>query len=103
MINIIKQILGFGPKVNYAELVKNGAQMIDVRTTSEFKSGNVTGSINIPLQNITFSLKKINMKKPIIVFCASGMRSASAKAILKANGYSEIYNAGSWLSLKNKI
>ncbi len=103
MINTIKQLLGFGSKVNYAELVKNRAQMIDVRSTGEFNSGNITGSINIPLQNIATNLKKIDKQKAVIVFCASGMRSASAKAILKANGFGEIYNAGSWISLKSKI
>jgi rhodanese-related sulfurtransferase len=31
------------------------------------------------------------------------MRSASAKSILKSNGYTEVHNGGSWYSLKNKI
>ncbi len=103
MVDTIKQLLGFGPKVNYAELVKNGAQMVDVRTAGEFSGGHINGSVNIPVQNIANNLAKINKNKPVIVFCASGMRSASAKAILKANGYGDVYNAGSWLSLKSKI
>jgi len=42
-------------------------------------------------------------QKPIITCCASGMRSASAKNILKANGYEQVHNGGSWIGLKNKI
>jgi phage shock protein E len=103
MINFIKELIGLGPKINYAELVKNGAQMIDVRSQGEFSGGNIKGSINIPLQSITGSFSKIKKDKPVIVFCASGMRSASAKAILKANGYGEVHNAGSWISLNNKL
>ena len=41
--------------------------------------------------------------KPIITCCASGMRSASAKSILKSNGFSQVYNGGGWSSLRNKI
>jgi phage shock protein E len=103
MINKIKQFFGLGPSVNYTELVKNGAQMVDVRSQGEFASGHIGGSINIPLQNIATNFAKIKKDKPVIVFCASGMRSASAKAILKANGYNEVHNAGSWMSLKNKL
>ncbi|HEY4629318.1 MAG TPA: rhodanese-like domain-containing protein, partial [Flavobacterium sp.] len=40
---------------------------------------------------------------PIITCCASGMRSASAKSILKSSGFTKVYNGGGWSSLKNKI
>ncbi len=103
MFNTIKQLLGFGPKINYKELVKNGAQLIDVRSQGEFSGGHIFGSENIPLQSIAGNLGKIKKDKAIIVFCASGMRSASAKAILKANGFNEVHNAGSWMSLKSKL
>jgi phage shock protein E len=103
MINFIKQILGLGPKVNYLDLVKNGAQLIDVRTPAEFNQGNIANSKNIPLQTIANNLSKFDKNKTIIVFCASGMRSANAMAILKTNGYKNVVNAGSWLSLKNKL
>jgi len=35
--------------------------------------------------------------------CASGMRSAAAKNILKSNGYTQVHNGGSWYSLQNKL
>ncbi|MGZ5283038.1 MAG: rhodanese-like domain-containing protein, partial [Bacteroidia bacterium] len=41
--------------------------------------------------------------KTIITCCASGMRSASAKSILAMNGYTNVYNGGSWSGLKSKI
>ncbi len=77
-------------------LNKNGS-IIDVRTTEEFRAGNVQGSINIPMDRISSSHKKIDkMSKPIIVCCASGARSASAKVMLKNSGISEVLNGGSW-------
>lgn len=100
MINTIKKILGLGPKINYKELVANGAIIVDVRTRGEFASGHADGSVNIPLDQLNSGLKKIKDKeKVIITCCASGMRSASAKAILKSNGYKNVHNAGSWYKL----
>lgn len=92
-----------GPKVDYAELVKNGAQIIDVRTKGEYQGGHIRGSVNIPLQNLQSNISKIKKDKPVITCCASGMRSATAKNILKSNGFPEVYNGGGWVSLKSKI
>ncbi len=103
MINSLKSLLGMDPKVDFSQLKKNGAQIIDVRTPGEFKSGHIQGSINIPLQSLSVSLSKIKRDKPVITCCASGMRSASAKNILKSAGFTEVYNGGGWNSLKTKL
>ena len=104
MINTIKQLFGFGPTVNYAELVKQGAIILDVRSKSEYADGHIKGSINISVDTLRNNLGKLKDKnKPIITCCASGMRSAQAKSILKANGFSEVHNGGGWSNLKNKI
>ncbi len=103
MLNKIKELLGLGPGVDYTQLVKDGAQIIDVRTPSEFQSGHIRGSINIPLNNLESKLSKIKKDKPVITCCASGMRSASAKGILKSRGYNEVYNGGGWMSLQRKL
>lgn len=92
-----------GPKVDLKELMKKGAQIIDVRTRDEFQGGHIRGSVNIPLQNLNSNLSKIKKDKPVITCCASGMRSASAKSILKSNGFTEVYNGGGWMSLQNRI
>ena len=103
MIEILENLFGLGPKVDFAEMVKNGATVIDVRTKGEFQQGHIKGSVNIPLNNLKNSLNKIKKDKPVITCCASGARSASAKGILKSSGYSEVHNGGGWMSLRNKI
>ncbi len=92
-----------GPKVDFAQLKKDGAQIIDVRTPAEFNMGNIKGSVNIPLQNLSGNLSKIKKDKPVITCCASGMRSASAKSILVSAGFKEVHNGGGWSSLKSKL
>ena len=102
MFGFLKNLLG-GTSVDFAELVKNGAQIIDVRTPGEFNGGHIKGAKNIPLQSLGNNLSKINKNKPVITCCASGARSAAAKNILQNSGFTEVYNGGGWHGLKSKI
>jgi len=103
MIQAIKNLFGFGPKNDYKVLLQNGAQIIDVRTKGEFQGGHLKNSVNIPLDTLEKNISKLNKSIPFIICCASGMRSALAKSILRSNGFSEVHNGGGWESLQNKI
>lgn len=103
MLGLLKKMFGAGPAVDYNELVNKGAQVIDVRTPMEYRGGHIKGSVNIPLDMLQRNLSKIKKDKPVITCCASGMRSATAKNILKSNGFSEVYNGGGWTGLQHKL
>lgn len=103
MINTLKKIFGIGPKVDYADLVKQGAVILDVRSPGEYKQGHIKGSINAPLNDLSRYIPKLKKDATIITCCASGMRSASAKSILKSSGFAQVHNGGGWSSLQNKI
>jgi phage shock protein E len=100
MIETIKKLFGMGPKVNLGQVIANGGVIVDVRTTGEYSGGHIKGSVNIPLDTLRSQMVKLKKDKPVITCCASGMRSASAKSQLQANGFKEVYNAGSWFALK---
>ena len=73
--------------------------IIDVRTPGEFMGGHVAGSINIPLQEIQNRKDEIMaLAQPIVLCCASGMRSGQATAYLKSLGL-DCENGGSWLDV----
>jgi rhodanese-related sulfurtransferase len=103
MLQLLKNLFGFGEKVDLKELQQNGAVILDVRSRGEYQGGHIKGSINIPVQNLGANLNKLKKDKPIITCCASGMRSANAKNILKSNGFTEVYNGGGWNGLENKL
>jgi phage shock protein E len=103
MINTLKKLFGIGPKADYAALVKQGALILDVRSPSEYKQGHIKGSVNAPLNDLSKHISKLKKETAVITCCASGMRSASAKSVLKSNGFTQVYNGGSWTSLQNKI
>jgi phage shock protein E len=104
MLDLLKNLLGIGPSVDFAKLKREGAIILDVRTKGEYAGGHIKGSINIPLDQLSGNLKRFPDKdKVIITCCASGMRSGSAKGILKSAGYTNVYNGGGWGSLQYKI
>jgi len=103
MFEAIKKLLGI-KTIDYAQLVTEGAIILDVRTKGEYGSGHIKGSVNIPVDQLGKNLQKFKDKKrTIITCCESGMRSASAKGILKSNGFLNVYNGGRWASLNNKL
>ena len=103
MIDFLKKLFGMGPDVDFAALLKQGAKIIDVRTKAEFQQGHIKGAENIPLNNLSNHYAKMKKDQPIITCCASGIRSAQAKQILVANGFTKVYNGGGWQNLKRKL
>lgn len=77
------------------EMVANGAQLVDVRSPQEFAMGAIPGSLNIPLQAIYSAEQHLDKSKPVIVFCASGMRSGQALGVLTQLGFDAVHNLGS--------
>lgn len=77
------------------ELVASGAQLIDVRTEAEFASGHLPGAVNVPVSRLSESAASLlKAGKPIVVYCASGARSASAKRTLRSSGGEQVYDLG---------
>lgn len=100
-MSFLKKIFGLDkPKVNMKELIANGALVIDVRTPGEFAGGHINGAVNIPLNTLPAKLGGLDKNNPLVLCCASGMRSGSACKLLKQNGFTQVYNAGSWSSLR---
>ncbi len=96
----------FGNKevVDFKELIKKGAVIIDVRSKDEFGGGHVKGAINIPLDVLDKNIDNIGGGDThIITCCLSGGRSTMAKNILNARGFNNVHNGGGWQSLQNKL
>lgn len=76
-------------------LVAAGSPILDVRTPDEFASGHVHGARNLPVQSLPQRIGEVGPKDvPVIVYCRSGGRSASAASMLRAAGYTEVIDVG---------
>ena len=77
-------------RININEAVKEcantpNAVLLDVREVDEFRSGHISGAVNVPLSAIhSVSIPK---DKPLFVYCLRGTRSKRAAAALKRMGY----------------
>ena len=78
------------------ELVSNGALLIDVRDPHERKNGFISGSINIPLNDLREEIKAIPKDIIIYISCQVGLRGYLASQILKHNGYKVKNLDGGW-------
>lgn len=89
----------FSKSKKIKQFLSEGATIVDVRTPTEFEGGHIRQSINIPLDSLPKHLGQLDKSKPVITCCASGIRSGSAKRMLKANGFKAM-NGGGWMSLQ---
>lgn len=81
---------------------RESAVVIDVRTAAEFSAGHVADSINIPVDKIADRANELEKYKgrPLILNCATGVRSGGACAILRKKGFEKVFSlsggVGAW-------
>ena len=71
---------------------EKGAFILDARTEEEFDLGAIDGAVNIPHTLIRSRLSEIPKDRPIIVYCAMGVRGYLSERMLEQHGYKEVYN-----------
>ncbi len=87
-------ISGAMPAISWRELAerKDELMLIDSRTPEEFSFGTIPGAVNIPLDEMRDRLSEIPTDKPIVLFCAVGLRGYLAQRILIGCGYRNTVN-----------
>ena len=75
--------------------IRAGAMVVDVRTTEEFREEHYPGAVNIPVDQLQRRLAELGDRRgAVVLYCASGARSAYAAKILRAAGFADVTNAG---------
>ena len=79
----------------------NNITLLDVRTVREYEDKHLKNAINIPVQRLDSSLKRLEKVKDqrIIVYCRSGSRSIKASRILEKNGFTPLNVEGGIIDL----
>jgi phage shock protein E len=77
------------------QMIAAGAKIVDVRTPEEFEDESYPGAVNVPLSALAARVGELGPKDaPIVLYCASGARSAQAARFLKQSGFTKAVNAG---------
>ena len=94
-MGLMCKLLGF-MQDDRKESFWHDALLVDVRSPEEFANGHIEGSINLPIDRIFSSIHKItlDLEAKIVVYCASGMRSSTARKALIKMGYVNVINGG---------
>jgi len=75
-------------------LVAAGAHLVDVRTPQEYAQGALPGAVNVPLQTLLAGMQRLDPSSPVILYCASGMRSQQAAQALSLFGRTQVHDLG---------
>ena len=87
-----------GASVNTLEATqlinRQDALVLDVRNAEEFRQGHILNARNIPMSQLDTRHSDIARykEKPVIVACESGSRSGAAAAVLRKQGFAQVFN-----------
>ena len=76
-------------------VINKDVQLVDVRTTKEYRSGHIGRAINIDFfhsKKFKEAFEKLDRKKPVYLYCRSGKRSKQAARRLIKMGFFKIYD-----------
>ncbi len=76
------------------QIINQGGQLVDVRTPAEYARSALPESINVPLQTIDYAHEQLDPLRPVVLYCHSGARSATAEDILEMMGFEQVHNLG---------
>ena len=98
--NLFKKAYPTITPVEAKKLHDEGALLIDVRESSEYRSGHAPGAKHIALGALNHRLKELSQDRMILVMCQSGARSASAAKMLADEGFQVTNVSGGMVSWK---
>lgn len=70
-----------------AELLRGGAQGVDVREQYERDAGHIADTLHIELERLTAEADRLDRERPLVFYCRSGSRSALAAQAFAAAGF----------------
>lgn len=73
-------------------LIKRGARIVDVRTPEEFAAAHIPGAENVPVDAVLAQAQAWDKGEAVLLYCATGERSAWAFQQLEQAGFEHLYN-----------
>lgn len=86
------QITRLDPASFEARLNEPDVQLVDARTPGEYAAGHLTGATNLDWNGgrLQATVDQLDKTRPVLVYCASGRRSAEAREFLIEQGFNDV-------------
>jgi len=95
----VRSLPAIGPE-DAVPWLRMGAQPLDVREPDEFERDRISGAVLVPLGDLPERASSLPDGRPLVVYCASGMRSITAASVLERAGVGPVVNLsggyGAW-------
>jgi rhodanese-related sulfurtransferase len=83
-------------------MIADGALVLDVRDAPELAAGKIKGALHVPRGMLEFRADpatqyhnpELQMDRPVLVYCASGGRSALSGKLLQEMGFAKVFSIG---------
>jgi rhodanese-related sulfurtransferase len=76
------------------KLIKDGAQLVDVRADHEWEAGHIVGAVHLPLAELAGRAAELDRDRPVVVYCRGGRRCEMATEALASAGFAASPLAG---------
>jgi rhodanese-related sulfurtransferase len=88
-----KKFAHISPLMAVAKMNEVDTTVLDVREVEEFIKGHIESAINSPLGKLSEQISKLDSykKKPVLVACENGTKSASASKLLTKAGFEQVF------------
>ena len=98
---LVQRLMGGGTSLSpeaFVAAYEPDQILLDERTPGEFEDGHLAGAINMNVTSGDFRERAATLPigEPVYVYCASGVRSSRAAAVLEELGHAEVYNVGGY-------
>jgi rhodanese-related sulfurtransferase len=86
-----------------ADKSKTAVEIVDVREPAEYREKHLPGAVLLPLSGLPDNMNRLNADGTVITYCRAGVRSRSAAALLKRNGFREVYSISGGIDAWNGL
>jgi rhodanese-related sulfurtransferase len=93
---LLRAVGRFAPPIDAEtarRLLREGAELVDVRSPEEFARGHLPGARNVPLEQVVAALEG-EPGRSHVLYCQSGLRSQRAVQLLRRRGHARVHNLG---------
>ena len=73
-------------------LLAGGGQLLDVRLPEERARDVMPGALNLPADALCYAYRRLNKRRPVILYCTSHFHCTRIASLLAGEGFSDIYH-----------